>query len=212
MSTYPNFPFTTSLVTLLTLPRISTWLDLQLWCQAKGFKIQLSWDLGFFENSDLFEISFFLFPQRSFWSFYQVHDPFHSASLFQTRKHISDAMCYAMYDHEWHVWVFKLVFHLNLFCSSVLGFFAFLRPCIPYGPARLVYHASILSLKSILTFDVFLSCHDFLCVRIVILRFNYKRHTRLTSIFPCWIFFWKIDFRIINRSRMSNEKFLRQSI
>ena len=77
--------------------------------------------------------------------------------------------------------------YLNLCCSSVLGFFAFSRPCVPYGLARLVYHASILSLKSIFTPDVFLSCHNFLCIRVVILRFNCRRHTRLTSIFPCWI-------------------------
>ena len=109
--------------------------------------------------------NYFLFPWRSFWSLYRVHEPSHSASLFQTRKYISDAMCYAMYDHEWHVWVFKLVFHLNLFCSSVLGFFAFFRPCVLYGPAHLVYHASILSLESIFSLDVFLSHHNVLCIR-----------------------------------------------
>ena len=115
-----------------------------------------------------------------------------------------------MYDHEWHVWVFKLVFfHLNLFCSSVLGFFfAFLRSCILYRPARLVYRASILFLKNIFSLDVFLSCHNFLCVRIVIFRFNCKRHTRLTSIFH--VGFWQIDFRIVNRYHVSNEIFFFQ--
>ena len=162
MSIYLDLPFTASLVALLTLPRKSIWLDLQLWCQAKRLQIQLSWD---FFWKIWFIWKYLISPRRSFWSFYRVHDPSHSASLFQIRKHMSDTMCYAMYGHEWHVWVFKLVFHLNLFCSSVLRFFAFLSPCVPYGPARLVYHASLLSLKSIFTLDVFLSCHNFLCVR-----------------------------------------------
>ena len=165
---------------------MSTYLDLQIWRQYEKASKPAQLGFGLFENSDLFEIIFFLFEGLS-KAFIGCTTLFHSAFLFQTRKHMSDAMYYAMYDHEWHVWVFKLVFHLNLFCSSVLGFFAFLRPCVLYRPACLVYHASILSLKSILTLDVFLSCHNFLYVRIVILRFNCRRHTRLTSIFPCWI-------------------------
>ena len=164
MSIYLDLPFIASLVALLTLPRISTWLDLHLRCQCE--KASNPAQLGFkpFENSDLFW-NYLLSPRRSFWSFYRVHETSHSASLFKTRKYISDAMCYAMYDHEWHVWVFKLVFHLNLFCSSVLGFFAFLCPCVLYGHARLVYHASILFLESIFSLDVFLSHYNFLCVR-----------------------------------------------
>ena len=77
--------------------------------------------LGCLKTPILFEY-YLLSPRRSFRSFYRVHRPSHSASLFQTKQHISDAM----YGHEWHVWVFKLVFFIwILFYSSVLGFFCF---------------------------------------------------------------------------------------
>ena len=158
-----------------TYPSLPVWLCFWL-CHAvyliglttltpmwKCFKSSL---VGIWAFWKLWSVWNYLFsPQRFFWSFYQMQEPSHSVSLFQIRKHISDAMCYAMYDHEWHVWVFKLVFHLNLFCSSVLGCFAFLRPCVLYGPAYLVYYASILYLESIFSLDVFLSYHNFLCVQ-----------------------------------------------
>ena len=146
MSTYLDLPFTASLVALLILSRLSiwldlqlwcqfdyaltlslmfTWLDLHLWCQAKMLQIQLSWDFGLFENFDLVWILPFS-PRRSFWSFYRVHEHPHSASLFQTRRHIFDAMCYAMYDHEWHVWVFNLFFFsfefILFLCFRILCF------------------------------------------------------------------------------------------
>ena len=53
MSTYLDLPFTASLVALLILSHLSIWLDLQFWCQAKGFK---SNSVGIFENSDLVRI------------------------------------------------------------------------------------------------------------------------------------------------------------
>ena len=42
--------------------------------------------------------------------------------------------------------------------------FAFLCPCVPYGLARLVYHASILSLENVFSLNVFLSHHNSLYV------------------------------------------------
>ena len=57
---------------------------------AKRFQIQLSWDLGFFENFDLFENCLLSF-RRSFWSFYRVHDPFSLYIPVSDKKHISDA-------------------------------------------------------------------------------------------------------------------------
>ena len=54
MFTYLDLPFTANLVALLTLSRLSIWLDLQLCCQT-------GWDLRFSKNSDLSESSSFFF-------------------------------------------------------------------------------------------------------------------------------------------------------
>ena len=88
-----SLPSTASLVVLLTLSRISTCLGLQLWCQ-------FGWDLKILENFDLFELPFFL-PEGLSESFIGCKTLFHFAYLFQIRKHISDAMCHAMYDCAW---------------------------------------------------------------------------------------------------------------
>ena len=78
---------------VLTLSCMLTWLDLHLWCQG-------DWDSRFFENSDLFE--FPSFSPKVFLKLLSSARPFfHSAFFFQIRKHISDAMCHAMYDRAW---------------------------------------------------------------------------------------------------------------
>ena len=184
MSTCLDLPFTASLVALLTLSCLSIWLDLQLWCQAKGFK---SNSVGIFENSDLV----WILPSFSPKVFLKLLS---GARTFSLCIPVSNKKIYIWCNVLCNVWswmtfpsTWTCFFHLNLFCSSFLGFFAFLCSCILYRPARLVYRASILSLKNIFTLDVFLSCHNFLCVRIVIFRFNCRRHTRLTSIFLCWV-------------------------
>ena len=71
---------------LVYLPRLT--LD----CQG-------GWDLRFFENSDLFELS--SFSPKIFLKLLSSARPFfHPAFFFQLRKHISDAMyeCHVMYD------------------------------------------------------------------------------------------------------------------
>ena len=166
MSIYLDLPFIASLVALLTLPRISTWLDLHLRCHAKRLQIQLSWDLSFSENSALIWI-LSSFSPKVFLKLLSGAQPFFTLySCFrQENIYLMQGVMQCMIVHEWNVRAFKFVFHLNSFCSSVLGFFAFLRPCVLYRPARLVYHASNLSLESIFSLDVFLSHHNFLCVR-----------------------------------------------
>ena len=86
--------------------------------------------LGFLKTPLLFEY-YLLSPRKSFWSFYRVYEPRHSASLFQTRKYISDAMFYAMMIMN------DMSEHLNLFFSfeSVLflcfRIFCFSLPMCP---------------------------------------------------------------------------------
>ena len=195
MSTYLDLPFTASLVVLLILSRLSIWLDLQLWCQAKGFK---SNSVGiFWKLRSCLNITFFL-PEGLSEAFIGCTNLLILRSCFRQENiyPIQCVMqCMIMNDvSEYFKLVFSFEFVLSL-CFRILCFssffcfllFFFFRPCVPYRLACLVYHASILSLKSIFTLDVFLSCHNFLGVRIVILWFNCRRYTRLTSIFLCWV-------------------------
>ena len=132
MSIYLDLPFTASLVALLTLPRISTWLDLHLRCQCEKASNPAQLGSGPFEKFDLFENIFFL-PEGLSKAFIECITLLTLHLYFRQENIYPMQMCYAMYDHEWHVWVFELVFHLSLFCSSVLGFFCFSSPM---GPLR----------------------------------------------------------------------------
>ena len=55
--------------------------------------------MKFFENFDLFGLP--SFSPKIFLKLLSDARTFHSAFLFQIRKHISDAMCHAMYDYAW---------------------------------------------------------------------------------------------------------------
>ena len=161
-----------------------TWLDLHLWCQAKGFK---SNSVGIFENSAFVQI----LPSFSPKVFLKLLSSVRTSSLCIP---VSGKKIYIWCNVLCNVWswmtclsILNLFFRSNLFCSSVLGFFAFLCPCVPCGLARLVYPASILSLESVFSLDVVLSHPNSLYVWIVIFRFNCRRHTRPTSIFLCWV-------------------------
>ena len=144
MSTYLDLPFTASLVALLTLSRLSIWLDLQLWCQT-------GWDLRFFKNSNLSESSSFFFPEGLSETFIGCTNLLTLYPYFrQENIYLMQCMMQRMIMND--MFEYLLVFHLNLFCSSVLGFFVFLCLRILYRHVRLVYHASLLSLKSIFTF------------------------------------------------------------
>ena len=103
----------------LALSRISTWLDLQLWCHATRFQIQLSWDLGFFENSDLFELpSFspkvFLKLLSGARPFFTLHSCFRQENIY-----LMQGAMQCMVVHEWIVQAFNFIFHLNSFYSSL---------------------------------------------------------------------------------------------
>ena len=118
MSTYLDLPFTDSLVELLTLPRVSTWLDLQLWCHAKRLQIQLSWDLGFFENSDLLKLP--SFSSKVFLKLLSGAQPFFTLHSYFRQENIDlmQGVILCMIVREWIVRAFKFVFHLNSFYSS----------------------------------------------------------------------------------------------
>ena len=119
-------------------------------------------------------------------------------------------MCYVMYDHEWHVWVLKLVFHLNLCYSSVSGCFAFLRPCFLYGLAFLAYYIYVLSSDKhfilmspyhIITFP----CSRFECLWFID---SFLVGRPIDFSFSCWILF--LTFAVSIKFQTNNENLPKQ--
>ena len=99
---------------LLVLLRIPAYLDLPLITSLVALWLYHACLLDWTYTSDtnlvgiwnslktLICLNYPLSPRRSFWSFYRVLDPiFFSTLLFQTRKHVLDARCHAMYDCAW---------------------------------------------------------------------------------------------------------------
>ena len=77
----------------LTLSLMLTWLDLHLWCQT-------CWDSRLFE-SPWFWLNYLLSSEGLSKAFIGCETLFHSTSLFQMSKQISDAICHATYDCAW---------------------------------------------------------------------------------------------------------------
>ena len=74
---------------------------------------QFGWDLKFFENFDSSAFTFFL-PEGLSEAFIKCETPLHSAFLFQIWKHISDAICHAIYACAW----MKCLCIVSLLCFS----------------------------------------------------------------------------------------------
>ena len=108
-------------------------LGLHLWCQ-------FGWDLKFFEDFDSLEFIFFLLEGLS-EAFIKCETLLHSVFLFQIRKHISDAICHAMYDCAW----------MKCLCIGFTFMFFFLsnlpssRPCVLCRPVGVVSFSSTLA-------------------------------------------------------------------
>ena len=110
-----------------------------------------------------------------------------------------------MIVYEWHVWVFKLIFHLNLFYSSALGFFAFFRPCVLYGLALMICYALVLSTKTFCLDDPSLY-HNF-PVLISLWFFDsfiVGKHFKPSLICSCWILVLTFTLSINLKQIMKN--------
>ena len=76
---------------------------------------QFGWDLEFFEDFGSMEFIFFL-SEGLFEAFIRCETLLHSAFIFQIGKHITDAVCRAMYDCAW-MKCSCIGFHFMLFCK-----------------------------------------------------------------------------------------------
>ena len=130
--------------------------------------------------------------------FFTLHSSFRQENIYLMQ------MCYAMYDYEWHVWVFKLIFHLNLFCSSVFCFSS------PMCSLRACFSDLLCSLKRHFCPDAFLSYRNLLCAR-SLWSFDSSivgKHFKPSLICSCWIlvltFVLSINSKQIMKTYQSN--------
>ena len=85
-------------------------LDLHLWCQTCWDSLKTLICLNYFFPSEGLSEAFI--GRKTFF--------FHSASLFQIRKHISNAMCHAMYDCAWMKCLSIKTHFFNSFSSFIV--------------------------------------------------------------------------------------------
>ena len=200
MSTYLDLPLTASLVALLTLLRIYTRLDLQLWCHVVGI-------LKLFENSNLFELP--SFSSKVFLKLLSSVRPFFTLHSYFRQENIYLMQCamQCMIVHEWNDYVrkhiFKFVFFWIRFSFEFVLFPLFLgfTACLArvFFTGLLSWLAMLFFWRGIFRLDAFYRITTFSMLKSLWFFDSFIVGKQLSTSFHFSMLDFSLDFCIVNK-------------